>query len=73
MFVAADGGHHHHVGVVNAQAIRASRFRFKTNEAGVIVSIADPKGMFALVDNPAVRPIAEEADQRLRRVIAALQ
>jgi len=39
----------------------------------VIVSIADPKGMFALVDNPAVRPIAEEADQRLRRVIAALQ
>ena len=48
-------------------------FDFKTNEAGVIVSIADPKGIFALVDNPAVRPIAEEADQRLRRVIAALQ
>jgi uncharacterized protein (DUF302 family) len=40
---------------------------------GVIVSILDPKQMFTLVDNPAVRPVAEEADQRLRRVIASLQ
>jgi hypothetical protein len=41
-------------------------------EDGVVVSIADPDAMFALVDNPAVQPVAREADQRLRRVIAAL-
>ena len=38
----------------------------------VIVSIADPRAMFALVDNSAVAPVAEEADERLRRVIDAL-
>ena len=39
---------------------------------GVVVSIADPKAMFVLVDNPAVAPVAEEAYARLRRVMAAL-
>jgi uncharacterized protein (DUF302 family) len=39
---------------------------------GAIVSIADPRAMFAIVDNPELLPIVEEADQRLRRVIAAL-
>jgi uncharacterized protein (DUF302 family) len=39
---------------------------------GVTVSIADPKAMFQVVDNPAVAPVADEADQRLRRVIEAL-
>jgi uncharacterized protein (DUF302 family) len=38
----------------------------------VIVSIGDPRAMFALVDNSAVAPVAEEADERLRRVIDAL-
>lgn len=38
----------------------------------VSVSIADPKAMFTLVDNPAVVPVAEEAERRLRRVIQAL-
>jgi uncharacterized protein (DUF302 family) len=38
----------------------------------VVVSIADPRAMFALVDNSAVAPVAEEADERLRRVIDAL-
>ena len=38
----------------------------------VIVSIADPKAMFTLVDNDGVAPVAAEADTRLRRVIAAL-
>jgi len=38
----------------------------------VIVSIADPRAMFALVDNSAVAQVAEEADERLRRVIDAL-
>lgn len=39
---------------------------------GVVVSIADPRAMFTLVDNPAVKPVAEEADERLRRVMASL-
>lgn len=37
-----------------------------------IVSIADPRAMFTVVDNPAVKPIADEVDARLRRVIAAV-
>lgn len=39
---------------------------------GVVVSIADPKAMFLMVDNPAVAPVADEADASLRRVMAAL-
>jgi uncharacterized protein (DUF302 family) len=39
---------------------------------GALVSIADPKVMFEVVDNPAVAPIADEADQRLRAALAAL-
>lgn len=41
-------------------------------DGGVIVSIADPRAMFSLVDNPRLTPVVEEADQRLRRVIASL-
>lgn len=41
-------------------------------DEGVEVSIADPKMMFTMVDNPEVAPVAEEADERLRRVLAAL-
>lgn len=41
-------------------------------DGSVVVAIADPKAMFAMVDNPAVRPVADEADARLRRVMAAL-
>ena len=37
-----------------------------------IVSIADPRAMFAMVDNPAVEPVATEAEARLRRVIDAI-
>jgi uncharacterized protein (DUF302 family) len=40
---------------------------------GVIVSIADPRAMFQIVENPALAPIVDEADQRLRRVIAAIE
>jgi uncharacterized protein (DUF302 family) len=43
-----------------------------TPEGGVVVSIADPRAMFTLVDNMAIASVAEEADQRLRRVIASL-
>lgn len=38
----------------------------------IVVSIADPKVMFTLVDNPAIQPIAEEAEQRLRRAMDRL-
>lgn len=40
--------------------------------AGAVVSILDPKAMFAFVDNAAVAPVAKEADERLRRVMASL-
>jgi uncharacterized protein (DUF302 family) len=39
----------------------------------VVDSIADPRVMFTLVENVALAPIADEADQRLRKVIASLQ
>ena len=39
---------------------------------GSIVSIADPRARFTVVDNPALAPIVDEADQRLRRVVASL-
>jgi uncharacterized protein (DUF302 family) len=41
-------------------------------EGGAVVSIADPRVMFTIVDNPDVAPVAAEADARLRRVIAAI-
>lgn len=42
-------------------------------EAGtIVVSFADPRAMFSLVDNPEVAPIAKEVEERLRRVMAAL-
>ena len=39
---------------------------------GVKVSVADPAAMFDLVDDPAVEPVAVEAEQRLRRAVDAL-
>jgi len=41
-------------------------------DGGVNVSIADPRAMFTVVDNPALTPVVDEADQRLRRVIGSL-
>jgi uncharacterized protein (DUF302 family) len=38
----------------------------------IIVSIANPKAMFQAVDNPALAPLAVEAEDRLSRVIQAL-
>ncbi len=39
---------------------------------GSIVSIADPKAMFTLVDVPGIASVAEDVEQRLRRVMSAL-
>ena len=41
-------------------------------DGGAIVSIADPRAMFTVVDNPELAPIVDEADHRLRRVMASL-
>jgi uncharacterized protein (DUF302 family) len=41
-------------------------------DGGVLVSFADPKAMFTMVDNPTVASVADEADARLRRVMKAL-
>ena len=35
--------------------------------------LADPIAMFRIVENPALEPVAKEADDRLRRVIASLE
>lgn len=40
---------------------------------GSVVSIARPDAMFQVVDNPAVKPVADEADERLRRAIARIE
>lgn len=44
----------------------------QTEDGQVRIAIADPKAMFALVDNTAALPVAEEAEARLRRVVDAL-
>ncbi len=41
-------------------------------EGGTTVSIADPKAMFTVVSNPTLVEVANDADARLRRVIAAI-
>ena len=41
-------------------------------DSGVIVTIADPRAMFSLVDHPALEPVAADAERRLRRVIESL-
>ena len=42
-------------------------------EDGILVSVADAQAMFTLVDNPEVKPVAQDADERLRRVLNSLQ
>ena len=45
----------------------------EASEGGVTVSIADPRAMFSLVNNPRLVPVVEDSEQRLRRVIASLE
>lgn len=44
----------------------------ETADGEVSVSIADPRTMAQLLDNPALVPMVEEVEGRLRRVMAAL-
>ena len=39
---------------------------------GILVSIADPRAMFTLVDNPRLTPVVEESFRRLQRVADSL-
>jgi uncharacterized protein (DUF302 family) len=41
-------------------------------EDGTVVSIADPRSMFQIVNDPRLEPIAEEAERRLRGTFEAL-
>ncbi len=41
-------------------------------DGALVVSIADPKVMFKLVENPALAPVADEAYARLRRAMDTL-
>lgn len=45
----------------------------ETDGGGVTLSIADPHAMFTLSRDPALKPIVNEASERLERVIAALE
>ena len=41
-------------------------------DSSTFVSIFDPMVMGKIIDNPAIQPIAEEVQQRLRRVIETM-
>ncbi|MCC6476195.1 DUF302 domain-containing protein [bacterium] len=38
------------------------------DESGSIVSIIDPKAMFLFIENDALKPVAAEAEEKLKRV-----
>lgn len=40
---------------------------------GIIVSVQDTAAMFSVVDNPALKGIADEVGQRLQRVMSSLR
>ncbi len=42
-------------------------------DGGSVVSILDPKAMFAVVENPSLEQVAQEAAQRLRRALDSLR
>jgi uncharacterized protein (DUF302 family) len=44
----------------------------QTADREVVVSIADPRAMFAMVDNARMAPIVDDVERRLRRVMRTL-
>ena len=44
----------------------------QATDDGSVVSIANPRTMFSLVENPKLKSVMSEADERLRRVFDAL-
>jgi uncharacterized protein (DUF302 family) len=45
----------------------------ETDGGDVVASVIDPKAMFALVDKPELKAVANEADERLKRVVESLR
>ena len=45
----------------------------ETDQGDILASIIDPKAMFALVEKPELKAVAEEADERLSRVVESLR
>jgi len=45
----------------------------ETDTGDIVASVIDPKAMFALVDKPELKAVAEEADERLQRVVESLR
>jgi uncharacterized protein (DUF302 family) len=44
----------------------------QTADGEVVASIADPRAMFAMVDNARMTPIVDDVERRLRRVMRTL-
>ena len=44
----------------------------ETAEGDVVASIADPRAMFAMVDNARMAPVVDDAERRLRRVMRTI-
>ncbi len=44
----------------------------QTADGEVVASIADPRAMFAMVDNAQLTPIVDDVERRLRRVMRTL-
>jgi uncharacterized protein (DUF302 family) len=44
----------------------------QTADGEVVASIADPRAMFAMVDNARMTPIVDDVERRLRRVMGTL-
>lgn len=45
----------------------------ETDGGDIVASVIDPKAMFALVDKPELKAVANEADERLKRVVESLR
>ncbi|GIV68915.1 DUF302 domain-containing protein [Caldilinea sp.] len=45
---------------------------YEDEAGGAVVTLTDPMSMVAFLDNPALRPVAEEARSRLEKVAQAL-
>ena len=45
---------------------------FEGDDGGTYVQAVRPQALFRIVENPSVKPIADDVDARLQRVLAAL-
>jgi uncharacterized protein (DUF302 family) len=45
----------------------------ETDDGDILASVIDPMAMFALVDKPELKAVADEVDDRLKRVLESLR